>query len=574
MRSASSLGVVTVFVGLMSVGSCGEGNPGIDPPADRMWFPSGLLLDPRIDSVGNGACVVDDDCAGGQLCGAGQCREKARWLFVTNANSDRRFNAGSLMAIDLDSYFDAAFGEPERVQPGGAHIEYDPEDGRGDDCDHEDTTDCCRRVANLPQVVECTEQPFVLSDATIHFGIFPGPPAAWVPPWQDEQALVLVPVAGDPSITYARLQGFTENDLRFECGQASDPDGGRMCDSKHRLRFLRNDSDSTRTGREPVRVLVSPQDEVPLAYVSHQGDSELTLIDLDGLDVYGDGDGDSDEPPAVSDLRPAIVHQARLLQAIGGIAVQGGWGLAQRPCVAGSDNVPSATPNCERPLVYAAIRWQLSLLAFTALRHGNPGDGDGDGDGDTDGQQECVNPDQLGKEGGIICDWQIDALSRIGLSGLSTAAVPLDFSRPLLADMAFSRTGNELFVVQSNPGGLIRVDTSLGIDGEPLDLDVGVVEVCSQPTSFVIYDDGSNEYGVVTCYRSGEVFIVDLAALAVVGLSRAGIGPDAMAIDIAREVVYVANSLDASISIIDMSRTSPSRFNEIGRIGLQEPYTK
>jgi DNA-binding beta-propeller fold protein YncE len=129
-------------------------------------------------------------------------------------------------------------------------------------------------------------------------------------------------------------------------------------------------------------------------------------------------------------------------------------------------------------------------------------------------------------------------------------------------------------VVQRNPGGLIRIDTSLGVDGEPLDVDVGAVEVCSQPTSMVIYDDGDNEYGLVTCYRSGEVFIVDLAALTVVGLSRAGIGPDAMAVDVAREVVYVANSLDATISIIDMGRTSPSRFTEIGRIGLQEPYTQ
>src|SRR5690606_12800107 len=189
-------------------------------------------------------------------------------------------------------------------------------------------------------------------------------------------------------------------------------------------------------------------------------------------------------------------------------------------------------------------------------------------------EQKCVGPDDLGVVGGIICEPQVDPLASIPITGLSLAGVPLSTQRPILGDIGFSRTGNELFVLQSNPGGLIRVDTSLGLDGEPLDVDIGVVEVCSQPTTFVIYDDGANEYGLVTCYRSGEVFIVDLAALAVVGLSRAGIGPDAMTVDVAREVVYVANSLDATISVIDMSRTRPSRFTEIGRIGLQEPYSQ
>jgi hypothetical protein len=553
MRSAFSLGMVTVLVGLtgvMSMGSCGEGNPGIDPPSDRMWFPTGVLLDPRIDSaefveVGT-PCETDEDC-GFQGRGV-ECRdvdpmvdppertcwarERPRWLFITNANSDRRFNAGSLLAFDLDSYFDAAFGDPDDVQPAGTQL----------DCVNEDKTDCCRRVANLPQVVECTEQPFIASDATVHFGTFPGPATAWVPPGQSDEAMVLIPVAGDPSITYVELSGFSPDGIDFECGQASDPDGRRMCDDDHRLRFLRNDPESERLGREPVRVLVSPQEDLPLAYVSHQGDPDLTLLDLEGVE---------------GDPRPAIVHQAVLM--VTNFGLQGGWGLAQRPCVKDSDNVPASTSNCERPLVYGAIRWQLQLSAFTALEH-EPVPG-----------QQCVGPNELDEQGGIICDPQIHPLARIGLSGLSTSAIG---SRPVLGNIAFSRTGNELYVVQSNPGGLIRVDTSLGVDDEPLDVDVGVVEVCAEPTTLVIYDDGSNEYGLVTCYRSGEVFIVDLAALAVVGLSRAGIGPDAMAVDIAREVVYVANSLDATISIIDMSRTSSTRFTEIGRIGLQEPYTQ
>jgi DNA-binding beta-propeller fold protein YncE len=47
-----------------------------------------------------------------------------------------------------------------------------------------------------------------------------------------------------------------------------------------------------------------------------------------------------------------------------------------------------------------------------------------------------------------------------------------------------------------------------------------------------------------------------------------------MAVDLAREVVYVANSLDATVSVISMAASSPSRFTQIARIGLQEPYVQ
>jgi hypothetical protein len=543
-RRALGLGRLRLALGFGSLlpllGSCGEGNPGFNPPADQLAFPAGVLLDPRIDSSPTGPCETDTDCGSGQLCGGGsQCRASSRWLMVTNANSDRRYNAGSLVAIDLDAYWEAAFADPTAVLSAGARVS---------------RSQPCRRVANLPQVVECTEEPFVAADATVFFGNFPGPATAWNGDPGDDDAMILVPVRGEPSITYIEMAGGLggTSDIRFECGQASDDDGGRRCDDDYRLRFLRNDPSSRRLAREPFRVLPSPDPAFPLAYVSHQGAADLTLIALDGLLVGGDG-------------RPAIVHQANILQFRPNpafLSVQGGFGLAQRPCDVDQGNAPNATLGCTRPLVYSSIRWQLELGSFTAIAH-EPFEG-----------QTCVGPDQLGQAGGIICEPQVEPISRIGFTGLSTVGIGVNPSRPLLGDIAFSRTGEQLYVVQSNPGGLVRIDTSIGIDGDTLDLDVGTVEVCSQPTTMLIYDDGSNEYGVVTCYRSGEVFIVDLAALTVVGLSRAGIGPDALAVDVAREVVYVANSLDGTVSILDMSRTSPARFTEIGRIGLQEPYTQ
>jgi DNA-binding beta-propeller fold protein YncE len=548
--------------GLLAIGvlvgcPAAEGNPGFDPTPNEISFPSGLLLDPRVSAEPTGVvCEVDEDCGTGELCtSAKECRPTARWLFVTNANSDRRTNAGSLMALDLDGFFRAAFDDPGEILDDSASISPDPDWATNSPVCGSASGDgrWCRRVANLPQVVECLEEPFVCSEQTIHFGNFPGPTAAWVQTPGDDEATLLIPVRGDPSITYAEVSGGLggSNDLAFECGQADDADGSRRCDDAHRLRFLRNDPDSPRLSREPFRILVTTEPGRPLAYVSHQGDNDISLFALDGLTA---GDGST----------PAMVHQAGLLGLSGALSTfQGGFGLAQRPCDVATDNAPSSTLGCTRPLVYAAMRWQAQVRTLTAINHE---------------LDVCSNPDAFElledslKNG--YCEAQVEPVRSLSVGELSTANVQLSAARPILADIGFSRDGNELYVVQSNPGGLLRVDTSIGADGETRDVPAGQVEICAQPTSMAIYDDGGSQFALVTCYRSGEVFIVDLASFTVVGLSRAGIGPDSLAIDLAREVVYVANSLDGTISIIDMSRSRPTRFNQIARIGLQEPYVQ
>ncbi|KIG13350.1 hypothetical protein DB30_08117 [Enhygromyxa salina] len=572
-----------VTAGALALGAgCGQANPGFNPPAGALAFPSGLLLDPRVSAESNGPCGVDPampdeppvECAAGDVCTSNlQCRTPASWLVVTNANSDRRYNAGSLVALNLDLFWDAVASD--QVLPQATDID-EAYDAAASGLKYAGSADPeyqpgkfvpCRRVANLPQVIECLEEPFVLEAATVQFGNFPGPTVAWdmrtdtFSPAAD-QSMLLTPVRGDPSITYVEMSGGLggADDLQLECGQSQDPEdvnGGRRCDDDHRLRFLRNDPDESRLAREPFRVLVSPHPEQPLAYVTHQGDSDLTLLELEGFENGGDG-------------RPAIVHQANLLEILGAsFSFQGGFGLAERPEPGDGDGDGDGDDDDEAtaqigPLIYASMRWIASAQPVRAIAH-KPVSG-----------QTCINHNSTvpSQPGAIICEAQLEPVGApFEVGGLPQVLDPA-VSRPILADIAFSRTGNELYVVQSNPGALVRVDTSLGVDGEPLDVPAGQVEICAQPTSLVIYDDGAVEYGLVTCFRSGEVFIVDLASLTVVGLSRAGIGPDTMAVDLAREVVYVANTLDATISVISMAPTNPARFSQVARIGLQEPYVQ
>jgi hypothetical protein len=604
ISAVAGLGLVALAI----VGSgCADteltGNPGFEPPPNALAFPSGVLVDPRVSTepvLEGSSCTTDLDCVRsgheelgdrGMECrkqdpmdATGECwaRKPARWLFVTNANSDRRYNAGSLVAIDLDAFWKAAFGEGADIRPAGTELSLSDRPW-------------CRRVANLPQVVECLEEPFVDADATVHFGNFPGPTVAWDPEPDDNEATLLVPVRGDPSITYIGLSGSVDGPPVFDCDQhAKSP--RRRCGDDHRLRFLRNDPEASRISREPFRILVDyahlseeekEQQEKDgkkirpdVAYVSHQGDPDLTLISLDGAFSTKEGTWTG---------RPAIVHQANLLGIVGQAqSIQGGFGLAERPCEL-VINEPNASLDCERPLIYASMRWSPEVRALTEVVHpiveqpqtgvpepeetGTETGMDADLPPPIEGWS-CYDPDNP-DAGGVTCDPQAVPLASLPVSPLSLADVPLSTSRPILADIGFSRSGNELYVLQSNPGGLLRLDTSIGSDGEVVNLPTGQVEVCAQGTSFVIYDSGSgNEYGLVSCYRSGEIFIVDLTSLSVVGLTRAGIGPDTLAVDLVREVVYVANSLDATISIIDMSPRSTTRFTEIARIGLQEPYVQ
>ena len=550
--SIAAFGLALVAGLGLSLASCGTGNPGIDPPDASLGFPAGLLLDPRVSTEAGEACVSDEECGGGLCTSGGVCRDTAQWLFVTNANSDRRYNAGSILAIDLDGFFEALADEDSILGASESVSENEP----------------CRRIPNLPQAIECLEEPFVATEVTTRFGNFPGPVSAWLPEGAgDDEATLLIPVRGDPSVTYIELSGGLDGGApTLDCGQANNESDSRRCGDEHRLRFLRNDSESARLAREPFRVLVSPGPGRPLAYVSHQGDPDLTLISLDGLstltDVLGDG---SFVHEYVG--RPAIVDQSNDLVLTGApINLQGGFGLAQRPCDPEAEFVPNSTLGCTRPLIYTGMRWTAQVRTFTAIEN-EPLPG-----------QVCENPGvdpaEIGATGQIICEPQVQGLSGFDAGGLSTAGVPVSTGRPILADIGFSRTGDELYVVQSNPGGLLRIDTSVNDSGEVLDVATGQVEVCSQPTSLVIYDDGQVEYGLVTCYRSGEVYIVDLAQLTVVGISRAGIGPNAMTVDLGREVVYVGNSLDATVSVIDMNPQNAARFTQIARIGIQEPYVQ
>jgi len=633
--------------------ACQDRNRGISPDGAGLYFPSGIALDPRIP----------DDRA-------------ARWLFVLNGNSDLVYNAGSVVPIDLNAFFNEWMVDPmrcfgydaegaplldengERVPPDAAACapapcpecaeapgfkatEQRPDPPVVGDVGFTATDEIpCRRNAYKPQVIECEDAEFIRADAVVRMGNFGTSLRGWTREALGSERKVkgtlFAAVRGDPSVTYIDIADGLSSDPDdvpiLDCGQGEDSGlyDPRRCAGVHKLTYLRDDEDSLRIASEPSNILATPGS--PYVLVTHATRPALTLIDMDGQ--YDRADKSS------KDGDPAIVQMRSLFEIAG--TANGGWGLALRPCTPGA--APALTigkdgdgepVDCMRPLVYAGFRTALyvnrtfiaetepvkdaidvdwldavlagldaQILAVDQQLAGASGSEKAEltarrkqlsdllrsytdlrkevlaGEYDQrcliakDIDDEKLVDDDLASPqtaGAFLCDPRLYGAGLFRAAAFDTGTAS---GGSLLGDMAFSRDGNRLFVVQTNPGGLAYIDTSIDAEGQTRDQAAGLIELCAQPTGMQVFYDGEYEYAAITCYKPQEVFIVDLGGVRVIANISVGTGPHPMAVDPARDLMYIANTLDKTVSVVDLSPRRSTRFIEIARIGRQVPYNR
>ncbi len=559
---------------LVGLPACEDRNGGVDPPARELFFPSGLLLDPR---------AAPD--------------QPARYLFVANGNNDLGYNAGTVVAIDLEAFF-ASWSRPDEyaVDPycddSVVACSVGVEDV--DDVPCPNAMPCvdgqcvgearcvldvgspvsnalpCRRLALLPQVVECDESPFIVASQRI--GDFATllthsceSTATDAPDAGCASPRLWLPVRGDPSLTFLDIESDIYGAPRFDCiafegdedeavedkavKAAAKEDKTLECTSNHRLRHLRNETDLAELPREPFNMVVSPTSR--LAYVSHSDGVGLSLVDLDGID---DGSGEK--------TGPALIDFAVVFRDPSGTT--GGFGLAERPCNP-EQSPPSITLDCARPLVYAGFRYSRLLASFTVqgVEFDDP----------QDKADQCAKTNELGDKGKINCDEKVRSQRLIFPGGLDPSSTGF---RPLLGDIAFADdAGDELLVLQTGPGALLKLDTHVGPDGEPIDSpSVPPLELCDEPSRMKLFEDNGQRFALVSCFRAALIYVVDLQGFRVIDTIVAGTGPYELEVDKARKLLYLANNLEGSITIVDLSRERPTRFREIARIGLQEPFSR
>jgi hypothetical protein len=264
------VGLALIAVAAAAAGTgCGLNQEGIPPPADQIFYPGGILVDP-----------VD-----------------GRWLYVINSNADLRFNDGTLSAVNLDLAAADRLTTTWGPCPSINYIRPVSE---------KVLPFCC--VDQLDEnVLDCDERYYVNPmgvanpGSTVKIGSFGSAIRSQIDSADPAHRRLLVAVRGNSSITAVdavlppAAVPATEALVKVSCsGSATNPApdfGG--CDDAHRITEVSDPADPTTTTttpavllpEEPYAMVVDPQPGHERLYVGHLRGGGLSLIDLSGFEL-------------------------------------------------------------------------------------------------------------------------------------------------------------------------------------------------------------------------------------------------------------------------------------------------
>jgi DNA-binding beta-propeller fold protein YncE len=298
-RSSGIVGLIVALWGCALVSACTASADDVRPKQDRLFFPSGLAVYPR----GN-------------------------VLFVANANSELRFDSGSIGVIDLKKVQNVIDQAPDATAMEIRTKKCSP------DPDHRETLNCD------------DAGDFLTPEAGVRIGNFATDIAI-----QDfgTKVRLIVPTRGDPSIAWADYV-----DERLTCTSGSA--GWALCDDAHRLANLQNNPNNPPIPDEPFGVFADagPSDAGPptragdyghgFAIVTHLTDSAVTLIDS----------------PANGNAQIVDVRK-NLFAADPTTGLRGATGIAGR----------IQTPGTDSDIVYVGSRTEDRIQTFTVGRPAN-----------------------------------------------------------------------------------------------------------------------------------------------------------------------------------------------------------
>jgi DNA-binding beta-propeller fold protein YncE len=426
--------------------ACTASSEEVQPESDQIYFPTGLAMTPTEDR-----------------------------LFVLSANSELRFDSGSLTAWDLAKVDEIAAGWlANRTQPGGCRIDDTSRD-----------------------ILVCDEGQagpgFILPDAGVRVGNFGT--AVATQDLGDGRLRLISAVRGDPSVTWAEWDG-----TRIRCDGGAE--GYPLCDDEHRLTRLRGDADLPALAEEPFAVATDAGSEVAL--VSHFTSGRVTLVDSRRAGT------------------PILTDTINGLFEAGTSSQPGALALAAR------------NPGQPDTLWYVGSRTEDRIQLMTVDR---PSDG---------------RPASL-----VLGPFFF--LDSVGSSNGSSADTRA---------MQFGSGGDRLYLVNRQPPSLQVFDTSLAATGVPRNVGLTSTDLCREASSLVVADVGDGDRAFVSCFRDGEVYVIDPRGRASVeAIATVGRGPFALVVSTTRRKLYVSNFLEDSIAVVELSPDSPRRYQVILRLG-------
>lgn len=236
------------------LGACPATSEEVRPPADQFFFPTGTAISP-------------DEAT----------------LFVANANSDLRYDSGSISVVDLAAVKQAVTNWLTSNQvPDGLDCEID------------------KRFA---YTLVCNENAFVLADSTVRTGNFAT--ELGVQELNDGNVRLFAAVRGDPSLTWL---DFDPASNVLDCGGSG---AVPRCDTDHRLSRMRNDASVGNIASEPFGLYVDSVGEFVI--ITHLTAGAVTVAD-----APADG-----RPPVLADVLGGVFQAdpvTRVSSALGAAA--------------------------------------------------------------------------------------------------------------------------------------------------------------------------------------------------------------------------------------------------------------
>jgi DNA-binding beta-propeller fold protein YncE len=478
-------------------GGCSFGESGIAPPANRIFLPAGLAADP----------------------GGG-------FLYVVNSNSDLRFNAGTVVAVDLSRIASIPANPPMC-----AKTRFSRTEPVGDDY-------CCTDAVDS-NIVNCNEPQFIQSNATISIGSFGGSVQLESSDKSNVRRL-FVAVRAEPSITYADVtvatdpQGAATVSMRCQRPQSESWTQPPLasCDDNWKVRRPGGATAGALVlSEEPHFLRLDPK--LGALFVGHltvaannqiQGGGVSSIDICDPQNVHFAGHTDEAFIPtslsqSVASLSPGdpantstvVYAGARLSAAVSGLVLQS----ARKDCA----EVDAGSPDRDLTLVAADTFYSSAFLPHGAdIR-------------------------------GII----------------------------------FSEDGSKAWILHKNdsdistsPAALVAIDRRrTGLNGEPANTPIDFVQVCGGPTEMQMHDAGSGRGAriFITCYDTGQIYVVDPIRMAVTAIVDAGAGPTSLVFSPTDATkAYLASFFNSHLSVIDFAPGSRTENHVILRMGLPHGY--
>lgn len=519
-RSISRLAVRAVL-GLLALGLGGGcfGESGITPPNNRILLPDGLVVDP------------DDG-----------------FVYVVNSNSDLRYNAGTIVAVNLPQ---AALVRSCARDPGQAQCaaaaSSDPNLANLASAPpmctktrfsiSEDVPDnyCCVDLVDS-NILNCYEAQFIYQEATVQVGSFAG--AVALLSYQRNgvpMRRLFTAVRAEPSITFvdATVSGAT---VSMRCtgdpAATTPPPPNAFCADNWRVRR----PDGATPGQlvlpeEPHTLWLDPTRRA--LFVGHLTVTANTQVQGGGVSSLDICNIENGNPVAFAGLAHTPFLPATLAQAVAGLS--------------GPD------PQLPSSLVYATAFYSSAVGGMVL---GDPTAATCDQDSATPRDLTLVPSDSFYAPAFLP-------------NGVEVRAILFSATPSPRAFVLNSNDSN----TAANPAAISVLDRTLLSDGKPSNQPLALIQMCNGPTGMQMHNTGGNDLIYVTCYDDGEVYVVDPVALQVTAVIDVGPGPVSLVFpNHDPNTAYIASFANSNLAVIDIDPTSPTYNRVTMRIGLPHPY--